>query len=76
MKAAKTHNKSSHLLVEVAVVQAAVPTDADGVAAHEPLGGGGVVGVDQEGHVLVQLVAPLRGRERSGFTFGWVRGHR
>ena len=48
------------LLIEIAVVNFAAPSDADRVAAHEPIERSRIKIVDQKLHVLFKLVVVLQ----------------
>ncbi len=50
------HRQAEHL-VEVTVVEGAVPTHGDGVAAHDASGGSGIEGVGQSLHILIVVAA-------------------
>ncbi len=54
----------SKLLVKIAIVNFAAPTNADRVAAHEPINRRGIKRADQEVHVLLEfIVMPEIARE-------------
>ena len=50
------HRQIEHL-IEVAVVEGAIPTHGDRVAAHDPGRGSGIEGVGQSFHVLLVVAA-------------------